>query len=88
MKDEEFNRYCAEVMECVTHEYDEFTQTIYVHRGDGVIGRRYTDLNQMAEAFDKLLANERIPKAFTVFSGQEIAQAMREFIESTKGESE
>lgn len=78
MTDEEFNRYCAEVR-CI-HISPNYKGGLNYHPA--------TDLNQMAEAFDKLLANERIPKAFTVFSGQEIAQAMREFIESTKGESE
>lgn len=77
MTDEEFNPYCAEVM-----------QIPRLESGNYKGWSPATDLNQMAEVFDKLLANERIPKAFTVFSGQEIAQAMREFIESTKGESE
>ena len=74
-----FNTYCADVMGYKIFP-DLATSAIY-HAG--AIYEPHTNLNQLAEVFDKLLANEQIPKAFTVFSGEGIATAMREFIEST-----
>lgn len=83
MTDEEFNRYCAKVMNHVPTEWDTLWDPA-------------TDLNQMAKVFDKLVSktvvNCHIPDApenllFSQLSismvTEGIAQAMREFIEST-----
>lgn len=89
MTDEEFNRYCAEVM--LRTEYADEMPYPYSPA---------TDINQMAEVFDKLVSGLLIkchdPDApenqlFEQFSvsmvSEGIALAMRQFIESTKEES-
>lgn len=91
MTDKEFIKYCAEVMgyKIISHgDYGErFTYE------DGVRYDPLTYLNEMAEVFDKLW-KDREDLGFggisllKIIIEKGIAQAMREFIESTKGESE
>ena len=91
MTDEEFNRYCAEVINLVIKGMtgDGSLWTIEPHRQllDGWFYNPSKDLNQMAEVFDKLfkgkLTND--PYKFSnIFDRKGIASAMREYIESTK----
>jgi len=85
----EFNRYCAEVMGYEI--FNDLALTCIYHAG--AIYQPATDLNQMAEVFDKLWKqgkyrthrNRVIFDDVKLLSG--IAQAMRQFIESTKEES-
>lgn len=80
MTDEEFNRYCAQVMGIPV----KLAEAVDSHNPA-------TDLNQMAEVFDKLMSKETfILMKFWTYKHPDtvqipIAQAMREFIESTKG---
>lgn len=95
MKDEEFNRYCAEVMGYSFYKYGDLTNTAYVSTVDnGVIAKRYTDLNQMADVFDELWPDSMEESSSLITDINEefflenlackgIAKAMREFIEST-----
>jgi len=88
MNKEEFNKYCAEVMgyHKDNSEYEAWSASL----------RRpynpYDDLNQMAEVLDKLTDSthrwdgmwESLYDHLNCSKG--IKQAMRDFIESTKGE--
>ena len=80
---EEFNLYCAEIM---GYECHGTNRGHYVGQCWHVTGtfNPYDDLNQMAEVVERLLKNERIPKALNIFSGEDIEQAFRDFIISTK----
>lgn len=96
MTDEEFNKYCAEVMgykrEVAPRMYES---QLWV--SDGGSSRWHYlpsfNLNQMAEVFDKLIQriyrNNKESMAFytqmssVAIEGKGIAEAMREFIEST-----
>jgi len=97
MKDEEFNKYCAEVMGWHLKEVPVIFggKTYYWKNFDDKMmyqDYRYkpaTDLNQMAGVFDKLNGSGFDKQArdfqLDVFvKGMSITQAMREFIESTK----
>jgi len=93
MKDEEFNRYCAEVMGNYI-SYDIAESGIW--RVMEVNGQKVkspcsynpaTDLNQMAEVFDKLWLNYydeySTSPSLNMGDTKSIAKAMRDFIEST-----
>lgn len=105
MTDEEFNRYCAEVMGyrtfkeinyiCIKVPNDNFNHPL----DDMIKYSPATILYQMAEVFDKLWPDSMEERSSLITDINEevflenlackgIAQAMREFIESTKGESE
>lgn len=96
MTDEEFNKYCAEVMNgrIIPHSWGKvyyFEHRIPVPVADYLPSK---DLNQMAEVFDKLvergegIKGDKWVKFSYAIGKSGIAQAMREFIESTKEESE
>lgn len=93
MKDEEFNRYCAEVMGyrtfkeinyiCIKVPNDNFNHPL----DDMIKYSPATILYQMAEVFDKLWLNYydeySTSPSLNMGDTRGIAQAMREFIEST-----
>jgi len=95
MKDEEFNRYCAEVM---GYTWDVWASSILLENNDTWEGYKdkdgyavdvcaATDLNQMAEVFDKLWLNYydeySTSPSLNMGDTRGIAKAMRDFIEST-----
>ena len=79
-----FIKFCAMVMVIDIYQAPHFgKQKWFIADDKGGEYNPYDDLNQMAEVFDKLLKDERIPKAFTVFSGEELKYAVRNHIIST-----
>ena len=85
MTDEEFNRYCAGVM-----GYRLSISGMYLDADENipVIGMWHykpaTDLNKMAEVFDKLDTRKITARFFITINESGIAAAMREFIEGAK----
>jgi hypothetical protein len=85
MKNQEFNRYCADVMGYTIHGQDAVY--VYVHTPDGIVQKNYDDLNQMAEVVEKLTCrfndSDRLKDMFDVLINGSIKQAFRDFIIST-----
>ena len=97
MNKKEFNKYCAEVMGYKVEEFSDLGTGNPLTGQDEtylVFGRSiydpYDDLNQMVEAFDKLWYVEPLDESwyFEIGKQKNIKQAMRDFIESTRGSDE